>query len=101
MPPDLYLDARLSLERMKELTWRAWAKLVPDIAEDMSSVRAEDGLGGRLPFVGRGGGMPVSVESAGEDRCTLIFALVTLFGILIGVGVCFLAEDTPPWHERV
>ncbi len=54
-PPDLYLEARDSLERMNELTTNARARLVPEIAEDMSSV--EEGLDGRLLFVGRGGGI--------------------------------------------
>ncbi len=80
----MYFDPRLS--RMKELTWR------PEIAEDMSSVKAEDGLGGRLPLVGSGGGMLLSVTSSGEDRCTRTLALVTLLGILIGDGVGFLVE---------
>lgn len=68
------------------------ARLVPDIAEFMSSVTAEEGLGGRLPFVGSGGGTAEStlVASSGEDRCTLILELVTLLGILIGEGVGFL-----------
>lgn len=85
----MYLDARDSLERMNEFTCRTCAKLDPEIAEDISSVIADEGLGGRLPLVGRGGGTPEPV-STGDERCTWIFALVALLGILIGVG--FLIE---------
>lgn len=82
---------------MKELTCSAFAKVVPEIAEDiMSSVIAELGLGGRLPFVGRGGGMVLpdftEIGPSGDDRWTLIFALVTLLGIRIGEGVGFRVD---------
>lgn len=56
-PPDLYFEARDSLERMNELTTNARARLVPETAEDMSSVTDEEGLDGRLLFVGSGGGI--------------------------------------------
>ena len=95
IPPDLYFDARASFERMKESTRKTCAKLVPEMAEGMSSVRAEEGLDGRLPFVGSGGGIPL--EFSGEERCTLIFVPVTLLGILIGEGVGFLADEYAPW----
>ena len=77
-PPDLYLEARDSLERMNELTTNARARLVPETAEDMSSVTEEEGLEGRLLFVGSGGGISPEVTSfpSSADLCTLIFELV-------------------------
>ena len=91
--PDLYLDARDSFER--NVATKARAMLVPDTAEEISSVSAEDGLGGRLFFVGRGGGILLLVSAlSSADDCTLIFALVELLGILIGEGVGFLEECT-------
>ena len=53
----MYFEARDSLERMNELTTNARARLVPETAEDMSSVTDEEGLDGRLLFVGSGGGI--------------------------------------------
>lgn len=61
--PDLYLERRDSLERMNELTTNARARLVPETAEDMSSVTEEEGLDGRLLFVGSGGGISSELTS--------------------------------------
>ncbi len=91
--PDLYFEARDSLDNTKDVATSARAMLVPDTADEMSSVIAEEGLGGRLLLVGSGGGtflLPSALSSA-ED-CTLIFALVELFGILMGDGVGFRME---------
>ena len=102
-PPDLYLDARDSLERMNEFTTSARARLVPEMTEDMSSVMADEGVGGLLGFVGSGGGISpelTSTASSVEDRWTLILALVRLLGILIGEGVGFLVEGNALWNGR-
>lgn len=91
--PDLYFEARDSLDNTNDVATSARAMLVPDTADEMSSVIAEEGLGGRLFLVGSGGGtfLLASALSSAED-CTLIFALVELFGILMGEGVGFRME---------
>lgn len=91
--PDLYFEARDSLDKTNDVATSARAMLVPDTADEMSSVIAEEGLGGRLLLVGSGGGtfLLASALSSAED-CTLIFTLVELFGILMGDGVGFRME---------
>ena len=98
MPPDLYLEARDSFDMENAVATSAPARVVPETADGISSVTAERGLGGALE--GTGGGMPpesAPSEPSGEERCTLIFAPVTLVGILIGDGVGFREDGSSPF----